>query len=52
MGLRRLFRGIALILCVDDVRTLQETHLWASMDCYGDNVPLFTWEISSSRKVV
>jgi hypothetical protein len=33
MGLQGLLRGLLYISYVDDVRTSQETRLWASMSC-------------------
>jgi hypothetical protein len=35
MGHYGLLRGQLYFLYVDDVRTSQETRLWASMACYG-----------------
>jgi hypothetical protein len=37
MGLHALLRDNFNVLYVYDVRTSQETHLWASMPCYGDS---------------
>jgi hypothetical protein len=35
MGLHGLLRDSFSVLYVNDVRTSQETHVWASMSCYG-----------------
>jgi hypothetical protein len=35
-----LLRNLFTLLYVDDVRTSQETHLWASAPCYGDSFTL------------
>jgi hypothetical protein len=37
MGLHDLLGDSYTVLYVDDVRTLQETHIWASTACYGNN---------------
>jgi hypothetical protein len=37
MGLHGLLGDTFTFLYVDDVRTSQETHLLASMVCYGDS---------------
>jgi hypothetical protein len=36
MDFQSLLRIYLYFLYVDDVRTSQETHLWASKTCYGD----------------
>jgi hypothetical protein len=33
--------GIAMLFYVDDIRTLQETRLWASKACYGDSLTFY-----------
>jgi hypothetical protein len=40
IGLHGLLGGKRSFLYVDDVRTRQETHLWASTACYGDSFTL------------
>jgi hypothetical protein len=43
--------GIALFLYVDDVRTSQETHLWASTPLRGDNLTfLYVYDIHASQE--
>jgi hypothetical protein len=40
MGLDGMLRGRFIFLYVDDVRTSQETYIWASTACYDE---LFTF---------
>jgi hypothetical protein len=41
MGLHVLLRGQLYFLYVADVRTSQETQLWASTACYGDSFTFY-----------
>jgi hypothetical protein len=41
MSLYRLLGDNFMFLYVDDVRTSQKTHLWASTACYGDSFIFF-----------
>jgi hypothetical protein len=41
MGLHGLLQGLDYFLYVDDIFTSQETRLWASTACYGDNFTFY-----------
>jgi hypothetical protein len=41
MGLHGLLRGQLYHLCVNDISTSQETHVWASTASYGDSFTFY-----------
>jgi hypothetical protein len=51
MGLHGLLRHGFNSLHIDDVRTLQKTHLWASATCYGDSLTfLYVGDVRTSQE--
>jgi hypothetical protein len=45
MGLHGLLRVHLYFLYVDDIRTSQETHIWASAACYGDSFTILVFPL-------
>jgi hypothetical protein len=51
MGLHGLLRRWLYFVYVDDVRTSQETHIWALTACYGDSFTfIYVDDVHGSQK--